>query len=152
MSPIVDTASLSKTGVHVVPLLVVFQTPPAAQPAKPMLGYPTCLIFRILRVNRHSHARIFSVLQFLLPIVLNFSAPSHTNTNPAKAQQIRPPAAKGGIAELSAKGPQRRQGNLFIADDAFDTHYADQRLRADHIAYNDQTTEALSRGHVQFYF
>src|SRR6266404_8255616 len=32
MSPIVDTLSLSNTGVHVVPLLVVFQTPPAATP------------------------------------------------------------------------------------------------------------------------
>src|SRR5258708_3279139 len=38
MSPIVDTASLSKTGVHVVPLLVVFQTPPAATPTNTMFG------------------------------------------------------------------------------------------------------------------
>src|SRR5882672_3935091 len=38
MSPIVDTASLSKTGVHVVPLLVVFQTPPAATPTNTTFG------------------------------------------------------------------------------------------------------------------
>src|SRR6202030_582855 len=38
MSPIVATASLSNTGVHVVPLLVVFHTPPAATPTKTMLG------------------------------------------------------------------------------------------------------------------
>src|SRR5258707_5429147 len=38
MSPIVDTASLSNTGVHVVPLLVVFHTPPAATPTKTMFG------------------------------------------------------------------------------------------------------------------
>src|ERR1700720_4550273 len=38
MSPIVDTASLSNTGVHVVPLLVVFHTPPAATPTKKMFG------------------------------------------------------------------------------------------------------------------
>src|SRR5882762_6794553 len=268
MSPIVDTASLSKTGVHVVPLLVVFQTPPAATPtntmfglpsttakssmrppitagpisrssrflslsttfgwsagrasspaistaqhnppaaahfkthdtrfmilsliarrgiilrcsitrifvsgmaareekdarcrtavsspatqrAKPMLGYPTYSIIRILRVNRHSHARIFSALQFLFPIGLLFLVLIFANANAAEAQQIRPPAAKGGIAELSAKGPQRRQGNLFIADDDVDIHYAGQRLRADHIEYNDQTTEALARGHVQYDF
>src|SRR6266850_452463 len=33
MSPIVDTLSLSNTGSQVVPLLVVFQTPPDAVPA-----------------------------------------------------------------------------------------------------------------------
>src|ERR1700724_4327249 len=38
MSPIVDTASLSNTGVHVVPLFVVFHTPPAATPTKTMFG------------------------------------------------------------------------------------------------------------------
>src|SRR6266481_7559818 len=38
MSPIVDTLSLSNTGVHVVPLLVVFQTPPAATPTNTMFG------------------------------------------------------------------------------------------------------------------
>src|SRR5712664_3942361 len=37
MSPIVDTASLSNTGVHVVPLLVVFHTPPDATPQKQYL-------------------------------------------------------------------------------------------------------------------
>ena len=68
------------------------------------------------------------------------------------AQQVRPPAAKGGVAELSATGPQRRQGNLFIADDDVDIHYAGQRLRADHIEYNDETTEAFARGHVRYDF
>src|SRR6266404_5368177 len=38
MSPIVDTPSLSKIGSHVVPLLVVFQTPPEAVPTYTMLG------------------------------------------------------------------------------------------------------------------
>src|SRR5262249_54638044 len=38
MSPIVETASLSKTGSQVVPLLVVFQTPPEATPTNTMLG------------------------------------------------------------------------------------------------------------------
>jgi LPS-assembly protein len=117
-----------------------------------MLGYPTYSSFRILRVNRHSHARIFSALQFLLPIELLFCALVFANANAAEAQQVHPPATKGGIAELSAKGPQRRQGNLFIADDDVDIHYAGQRLRADHIEYNDQTSEALARGHVQYDF
>src|ERR1700676_607719 len=38
MSPIVDTLSLSNTGSHVVPLFVVFQTPPEAVPAYTMFG------------------------------------------------------------------------------------------------------------------
>src|SRR5439155_25216823 len=38
MSPIVDTPSLSKIGSQVVPLLVVFQTPPEAVPTYTMLG------------------------------------------------------------------------------------------------------------------
>src|SRR4029077_5847855 len=38
ISPIVDTLSLSKTGSPVVPLLVVFQTPPEAVPTYTMLG------------------------------------------------------------------------------------------------------------------
>jgi LPS-assembly protein len=115
-----------------------------------MLGYPTYSTGRVFSVNRHSNARKFSALQLLLLIValsfgLIFScAPS------AAAQQIRPPVAKGGIAELSAKGTQRRQGNLFIADDDVDIRYAGQRLRADHIEYNDETTEAFARGHVQY--
>src|SRR3979490_634065 len=38
MSPIVDTPSLSNTGVQVVPLLVVFHTPPEATPPNTIFG------------------------------------------------------------------------------------------------------------------
>src|ERR1700675_690199 len=38
MSPIVDTLSLSNTGSHVVPVFVVFQTPPEALPTYTMFG------------------------------------------------------------------------------------------------------------------
>ena len=38
MSPMVETPSLSNTGSHIVPLLVVFQTPPEAVPTYTMLG------------------------------------------------------------------------------------------------------------------
>src|SRR5690348_5147757 len=38
MSPIVDTPSLSNTGSHVVPLFVVFHTPPDAVPTYTMFG------------------------------------------------------------------------------------------------------------------
>jgi LPS-assembly protein len=68
------------------------------------------------------------------------------------AQQTRPHPAKGEVAELSAEGPQRHEGNLFIADKNVDIRYAGQRLRADHIEYNDQTSEAVARGHIQYDF
>src|ERR1051326_7483746 len=45
------------------------------------------------------------------------------------AQQTRPHPAKGEVAELSAEGPQRHEGNLFIADRNVDIRYAGQRLR-----------------------
>src|SRR5258706_844932 len=113
-----------------------------------MLGYRTYPIGHIFRVNRHSHARKFSALQLLLPITLLTISLFFSGTAPADAQQI-PPPAKGGDAELSAKGPQRRQGNLFIADDDVAIHYADQHLRAVHIEYNDQTNDAFALGNVK---
>jgi LPS-assembly protein len=116
-----------------------------------MLGYRTYSIGHTFRVNRLSHARTISALRFLLLTSLLSLDLFFFCAAPANAQQIRPPA-KGGIAELSAKGPQRRQGNLFIADDDVDIHYAGQHLRADHVEYNDQTNEAFARGHVQYDF
>jgi LPS-assembly protein len=71
---------------------------------------------------------------------------------PATGQQAPALPAKGGIAELSASGPQRRQGDLFIADGDVDIRYADLRLRADHVEYNNKTFQAVARGHVQFDF
>jgi LPS-assembly protein len=125
---------------------------PATQPGKPVLGYRTYSIGRTFSVNRHSHARKVSAPQLLLPVTALSFALIVFGAASAAAQQARPPAAKGGVAELSADGPQRHQGNLFIADDNVDIHYAGQRLRADHIEYNDDTTEAFARGHVQYDF
>jgi len=118
----------------------------------PVLGYRTYSFDHFVRVNRHSHARNFSALQLLLPITVLSFASVFPGADSGAAQQVRPPVAKGGIAELSADGPQRRQGSLFIADDNVDIHYADQRLRADHIEYDDQTNEAFARGHVRYDF
>jgi LPS-assembly protein len=69
---------------------------------------------------------------------------------PAIAQQTHKPTSKGGVAELSAAGPQRHQGDLFIADDNVEIRYGEQRLRADHVEYNDKSSEAYARGHVQY--
>jgi LPS-assembly protein len=64
------------------------------------------------------------------------------------AQQPPASAQKGGIAEITAGGPQRKQGDLYIADKDVDVHYRGMRLQADHVEYNQDTSEALARGHV----
>src|SRR5215831_5639215 len=69
---------------------------------------------------------------------------------PCAAQQARLPSPHGQYAELSSEGPQKRQGDLFIADQNVDLQYGGMRLRADHLEYNDKTRDALARGHVQF--
>src|ERR1700693_20491 len=108
-------------------------------------------------VKQHCHARSSSaprnifLLTALPPLGLVFGALiAVVFANTALAQQINKPSGKGGVAELSSAGPQKRQGALTIADGAVDIHYANQRLQADHVEYNEQTNEAVARGHVVF--
>ena len=68
----------------------------------------------------------------------------------ASAQKVRIPGNQGGVAELSSTGPQRRQGDLYIADGDVDIRYGNAHLRADHVEYNNATFESLARGHVIF--
>jgi LPS-assembly protein len=66
------------------------------------------------------------------------------------AQLPRSPAPTGGIAEITASGPQRREGDLYIADKDVDVHYLGMHLQADHVEYNSDTSQAVVRGHVVF--
>ena len=70
----------------------------------------------------------------------------------AVPQQTRLPFEAGGVAELSSSGPQTRRGDLYIADGDVDIHYGASHLRADHVEYNNKTSDALARGRVQFDF
>jgi LPS-assembly protein len=101
--------------------------------------------------NSHSSVRSCSALRslpllitFLFLIALLSAKPS------LAAQQLPKPSARGGVAELSSSGPQRRQGNVTTAEGEVDLRYNNQRLRADHLEYNDQTSEGIARGHVKF--
>lgn len=66
------------------------------------------------------------------------------------AQQAPSLPPGGGIAEITAGGPQRREGNVYIADKDVDIHYLGMHLQADHVEYNSETSQAIVRGHVQF--
>jgi LPS-assembly protein len=68
------------------------------------------------------------------------------------AQGQQPPSKppSGAIAEITASGPQRREGAVYIADKDVDIRYLDIRLQADHVEYNSDTYQAVARGHVVF--
>jgi LPS-assembly protein len=55
---------------------------------------------------------------------------------------------KGETAEITAGGPQRKEGELYVVDQDVDLHYQGMRLQADHMEYNNDTNEAVARGHV----
>jgi LPS-assembly protein len=69
---------------------------------------------------------------------------------PVASQQVPSRPSGGTIAEITATGPQRREGPLYIADQGVDIHYLDMRLQADHVEYNSATYQAAARGHVVF--
>ncbi len=71
---------------------------------------------------------------------------------PGFAQKAPAPPQTGGTAEITARGPQRRVGSTYIADDDVDVTYAGMRLRADHVEYDDTTSQVVARGHVIFDF
>ncbi len=71
---------------------------------------------------------------------------------PCIAQQVQLPATSGGVADLSSSGPQQKKGDLFIADNDVDMTYSNMRLRADHVEYHNDTSEASARGHIIFDF
>lgn len=66
----------------------------------------------------------------------------------AGAAQQPPTPQHGGIAEITAGGPQRKVGDLYIADKDVDIHYQGMRLQADHVEYNTDTSQAVAHGHV----
>jgi LPS-assembly protein len=123
----------------------------ATHPSSRVLGYPTVFIAQMLRVKAHSHARTTSALRLILSLAtLLFSFCELTPPAVAAAQQAHLHSAKAGEVEIWSRGPQQKKGDLFIADDDVDIHYGDQRLQADHVEYNEKTSESSARGHVRF--
>ncbi len=114
MSPMVDTPSFSKTGSQVVPLFVVFHTPPEAAPTYTMFGLPSTTAKSSMRPpmtagpsSRNSSALNLSIetsslpgvgftsapdAGFALPFCFSFwpaAGPAARKNNPQKARVIR---------------------------------------------------------------
>jgi LPS-assembly protein len=104
----------------------------------------------MFRVNAHSHARTTSALRLFLSLSALLYSLGGATLPVSAAQQIRLHTGKGDDVEIWSRGPQQKRGDLFIADDDVDIHYGDERLQADHIEYNEKTSEAVARGHVRF--
>ena len=119
----------------------------AFQSLRPMLGY-RFVIHSMSCVKHHCWAEVHAALRRFLRATALLGAASSFLAFNAEAQQIRPSAAKGQVAELEAK-TQTRKGDVTTADGDVDIRYADTRLRADHVEYNDKTNEATATGHVQ---
>jgi LPS-assembly protein len=66
---------------------------------------------------------------------------------PVAAQKPASPKT-GGVAEITASGPQRRDGEMYIADKDVSIVYQGMHLQADHVEDNDNTKEAVARVHV----
>src|SRR5712691_5921784 len=115
----------------------------------PMLGYPTVYSHCMLRLTVYFHAWTFPELWLHFSLIALFLFLTGPVAALASPQQIRLPSNKTGTAELEAK-TQSRQGDVTLADSDVDIRYADIRLRADHVEYNNKTAEAFARGHVRF--
>ncbi|MGB2621983.1 MAG: LPS assembly protein LptD [Candidatus Acidiferrum sp.] len=115
-----------------------------------MLGYRAVFNGIMLRVNGHSHARILSALRSLLFFAALLYWLGGPGSPVSFAQQVRLHSGKAGEVEIWSRGPQQKRGDLFIVDDDVDIHFGDERLQADHVEYNETTSESAARGHVRF--
>ena len=84
-------------------------------------------------------------LLFSLLAAFLFVPPTQAQ-NPPSARQSAP------VAEITAGGPQRKEGDVYIADKDVDIHYLGMHLQADHVEYNTVSSEAVARGHVVYDF
>ncbi len=122
----------------------------STHPPSRMLGYLTDFIAQMFRVNGLFHARTTSALRFFLFLTTLLCSLFGPALPVSSAQQAPLHSAKAGDVEIWSRGPQQKRGDLFISDDDVDIHYGEERLQADHVEYNEKTSESFARGHVRF--
>ena len=114
-----------------------------------MLGY-LFVTHRMDCVSHHSWTQVHAAIRHFLTLTVLLGTAFSFSPVIGAGQQIRPPSpGKGQVAEIYSSGPQRHQGDITSADGDVDIRYADTRLRADHVEYNEKTKEAVATGHVQ---
>src|SRR5262249_37373479 len=114
-------------------------------PARARLSnYLNDRMFRLISTLRLQR-RVRIALSLALCLFLRLAA-----APAVRAQLIRLPSGQGEIVEISADGPQKKQGDLFIADQNVLIKYGEISLRADHVEYNNKNHEATATGHIIF--
>jgi LPS-assembly protein len=99
------------------------------------------IIFSISRAPRGCRLILWLVLGSY------FATPGAAQQTPLPNPSTRPAA---GLAEVTASGPQRKEGDVYIADKDVDVHYQGMRLQADHVEYDTDTNEAVARVRVVY--
>ncbi|MGB9401900.1 MAG: LPS assembly protein LptD [Candidatus Acidiferrales bacterium] len=111
------------------------------------------LLFPIMRnAIGTSIVRRFAHLGFVLfAVIIGAVCPAGAQEKPAAVQggcQYGGSRQDTSIATIEAQA-QHQVGPISYADGCVDILYQNMRLRADHVEYNDDTKEAIARGHVQ---
>ena len=88
--------------------------------------------------------------RLLVSLLLGFPLGHSCAAQQAPTKQVSPTRPQGGIAEITASGPQRKVGDVYIADKDVDVHYQGMRLQADHLEYNTATYDAVAKGHIVY--
>jgi LPS-assembly protein len=114
---------------------------------------PNATVFKPLRSMALRLALLLVAVLFLQTEIAQTAAQAQKNSDPqAQLQSGKGTSphkrAPGGQATLEAD-QQRQVGKIYYADGHVDVHYANARLRADHVEYNEETQVVSAHGNLQ---
>jgi LPS-assembly protein len=114
---------------------------------------PNATVFEPLRSMALRLALLLIAFVLLQPEFAQTSAQAQKNSDSQLQLQTETGTAPrkrvpGGQATLEAD-QQRQVGKIYYADGHVDVHYANARLRADHVEYNEETQVVSAHGNLQ---
>jgi LPS-assembly protein len=114
---------------------------------------PNATVFEPLRSVAIRLALLLIAVLPLQPVINQAvaQAQKHSDSQPQlqSGKETTPrKRAPGGQATLEAD-QQRQVGKIYYADGHVDVHYANARLRADHVEYNEETQVVSAHGNLQ---